>query len=71
MIFTFLTIQDLIDRAGKEAIKDLPSLAQELELRHPKEYQYRLVLRFMIEEDENRSRRIKEGFSVTFLRYWK
>lgn len=61
MIFTYLKIQDLLKMAGKEKIQDLFSLAQELELRYPKNYTYRIVLDYLIREEDERARRIKKS----------
>lgn len=61
MIFTYLKTQDLIERAGREEVKDLHSLAKELELRYPNLYNYRIVLSYLIKEDEDLARRFKNS----------
>lgn len=61
MILTYLKTQDLIEIAKKEKVKDLHSLAKELELRYPNLYSYRIVLGYLIKEEEERARRFKNS----------
>lgn len=61
MVFTYLSIADLIEMAGKEEIKDIHSLAAVLSLRFSKIYEYRVILNYLLDADDERSRRIKNS----------